>query len=403
MGKIIINEYQLNQLVNLVSEQISGSTDNFGDSSDFCNVNVKNEINTSFPTENNVLIKSIQDAAKLQLSNSVTIYKNWYNKPETQKKITKKSLLKTLPSFLDKLLSKPIAYYTDPSKSPKPKSIAWVMVPSVESDVKLLGDKWGVININVYQLHDGKNYLNSLYDVIHHEMGHIIDSYFRVNGENIYLKTHDNYNRDDYEKNYIINDKDQFSRLSVLRTAIGAGPMDDPKSLLDKFMSKVKEGKISSPYFNFSTAKGQYTPSTFKKNTTEVAKSLNMYLTGRIFIGELSSKNVEQLFSNFSFAKRETDTIYVNFNLLSDLNKTTADIDKENNSDTLTITEKIFKKSKMLLEIEDLTTFYFLALKPKEGKLTISTISTPEVNDTPVPPPPSSPSSPESGQAVYIQ
>ncbi len=259
------------------------------------------------------------------------------------------------------------------------------------------------ININVYQLHDGKNYLNSLYDVIHHEMGHIIDSYFRVNGENIYLKTHDNYNRDDYGKNYIINDKDQFSRLSVLRTAIGAGPMDDPKSLLDKFMSKVKEGKISSPYFNFLTAKGQYTPSTFKKNTTEVAKSLNMYLTGRIFIGELSSKNVEQLFSNFSFAKRESDTIYVNFNLLSDLNKTTADIDKENNSDTLTITEKIFKKSKMLLEIEDLTTFYFLALKPKEGKLTISTISTPEVNDAPVPPPPSSPSSPESGQAVYIQ
>ena len=50
----------------------------------------------------------------------------------------------------------------------------------------------------------------------------------------------------------------------------------------------------------------------------------------------------------------------------------------------------------MLLEIEDLTTFYFLALKPKEGKLTIST-----VNNTPVPFPPSS--SPESGQAVYIQ
>jgi hypothetical protein len=128
-----------------------------------------------------------------------------------------------------------------------------------------------------------------------------------------------------------------------------------------------------------------------------------MYLTGRIFIGELSSKNVEQIFSNFSFAKRESDTIYVNFNLLSDLNRTTADIDKENNSDTLTISEKIFKKSKMLLEIEDLTTFYFLALKPKEGKLTISTVSNPEVNDSPVPPPPSSPSSPESGQAVYVQ
>jgi len=93
MGKIIISEYQLNKIVNIISEQISGSTDT---SSDFCSVNVKNEINTSFPTENNVLIKSIQDAAKLQLSNSVTIYKNWYNKPETQNKITKKSLLKTL-------------------------------------------------------------------------------------------------------------------------------------------------------------------------------------------------------------------------------------------------------------------------------------------------------------------
>jgi len=231
-------------------------------------------------------------------------------------------------------------------------------------------------------------------------MGHIIDSYFKVNGEDIYLKTHEPYNKDEYQKNYIINDKDQFTRLSVLRTAIGAGPMDELKSLLDKFMSKVKEGKISSPYFNFSMSKGQYPPSTFKKNTTEVAKSINMYLTGRIFLGELSSKNIEQLFSNFSFAKRETDTIYVNFNLLSDLNRTTADINKQDNDDILTITEKIFKKSKILLEIEDPTTFYFLSLKPKEGKLKISTINNSDVNDEPVPPPTSSP---ESGQAVYIQ
>lgn len=373
MKKILINEFQLNVLVNLISEQTSGATDTFQDSSDFCDVNVSDKINTSFPVDNKVLLNSIQDAAKLQLSNSVTIYKNWYNKPETKNKITKKKLLDTLPSFLDKLLSKPISYYVDPVNSPKPKSIGWVKTPATENDVKRLGDEWGVININLYQLHDGKKYLHNLYDVIHHEMGHILDSYFRVNGEEIYLKTHNTFNQDEYKKNYLINDKDQFTRLSVLRTAIGAGPLDDPKSLLSKFMSKVNEGKISSPYFDFSVTKGQYVPSKFNKNNIETTKIINKYLTGRIFIGELSSKNIEQLFSNFSFIDPGANTIYVNFNLISDLNETTANLDRDTNDDVITIAEKIFKKSKLLLEIETPVTFYFLTLKPKSGKLGLST------------------------------
>jgi hypothetical protein len=239
-------------------------------------------------------------------------YKNWYNGEGTKKKF-KPNELKIVKSrlgpYLDKITKINLSF-----NAPKPTVIAWVNSKDRNT-----------INLNVPMIHNTEKYVGpTLYETIKHEIGHLIDYFFKDNNIRTYLDTVDAPTQDSYEQNYAINDKDQFTRLNVLRSYIGAGPADHPSVLMKKFMNKVNEGLITSNYYKF--AGGTLSTQT-TKNSNQKAQEINKYLINKIFYKGKPSMNIEQLFATFAFMKG--NDIYVNFDLIANLNITSKDLNKK--------------------------------------------------------------------------
>ena len=101
------------------------------------------------------------------------------------------------------------------------------------------------INLNVFNIHNGKNYIASLDKVTKHEMGHLIDNFLRIYKEPTYILTQNTpTSQQEYSQTYITNDSETYSRLNNFRTIIEAGPMDDGNQMLNKFFNKIRSGTI---------------------------------------------------------------------------------------------------------------------------------------------------------------
>jgi len=297
------------------------------DSSENCNFNVTKTPNLDiedqeFPKEQ--IERDIDEAIK----KSTKYYKEWYSKPETIKKIKNENLIDNLITFLDDI---PKYCYWAPDKYDKIKNqrIAWVFFNAGTVGVDLTNNNIKTIFFNAFNIYKDGKYKYDLYTIIHHEIGHLIDGFFSNNDEKLYKKTHKEFSGLDYIKNYIINDQDQFTRLNVLRQTIGAEPNDDSKTLLDKFLNAVNSNKITSKEYKLkshTTNKKKY-----KKNDSETSMKVYEKIKNNFYVNDSLEANIPQLFSTFSIING--DDIYVNFDLISQLNidtaKNTEDNDKE--------------------------------------------------------------------------
>lgn len=239
-------------------------------------------------------------------------YINWYNGEGTKRKF-KPNELKIVKSklgpYLDKITKINLSF-----TAPKPTVIAWVNHKDRNT-----------INLNVPLIHNTEKYVGpTLYETIKHEIGHLIDYFFKDNKIRTYLDTVNTSSQELYNQNYAINDKDQFTRLNVLRSYIGAGPADHPTVLIKKFTDKVDEGVITSNYYNF---RGGTLSTNTTKNSNQRSQDINKYLINKILYKGRPSMNIEQLFSTFAFMKG--NDIYVNFDLIADLNVTSKDLNKK--------------------------------------------------------------------------
>lgn len=269
--------------------------------------------------EMRVWIKSILDEVKKE-------YIEWYQKPETKEKFSKQEesvRVKLVRDFIPKVLLRILHFQKDNSILSK----SWGFFNRKEPNA---------INLNLYNFFNGKKEGNkSVKDTIKHEMAHAIDYFFSSNGVRTYIATHPpNMSQEEYMEIYLINDRDQFARLNVLRGIIGAGPVDSGKELLEKFMLKVKSGKITSESFVFSRGldqkRGIYALVMTKKPREgekgkaplDVAKKVysHMHNKNAIMVDGKENYNIEQLFSNF--ARINGDTIMVNMNDIASLNST---------------------------------------------------------------------------------
>jgi hypothetical protein len=291
------------------------------DSSISCSRNVSKGADSSNvwksmdPNKRNELLKSIQTTITQYIDKSKQEYIKWFENPLTIKKFKtpqERAVLKKLPSYLQNIKNINISITGPNGKS---GVMAWVSP-----------DKPTLINYNISQLHNGKNFYNqSIDDTTKHEMAHLIDYFFKKNGVTTYFETIQTNNQESYDANYLINDKDQYTRLNVLRGIIGAGPADTPSTLLNKFLNQVNSGKITSKKFNFSGASSKK-PGLKQKNNLQAAKEVHNLLRESIFVDGKSNLNIEQLFSNFGINKG--GTVYVSFDLLAQLNFTSKDMDK---------------------------------------------------------------------------
>jgi hypothetical protein len=292
------------------------------DSSVDCNKNISksagslNFWNNMDTNKRNELVKTIKPTIGQSLQKSKEEYLKWFQNPLTIKKFRtpkEKEIVKKLPSYIQSI-NKINLHLKGTNSSPNAR--AWVN--SKEPNA---------INYNLSQLHDGTDFQGqSIEFTTKHEMGHLIDYFFKRNGIDAYLQTISTETQDEYNNNYLVNDMDQYSRLNVLRGIVGAGPNDHPTTLLNKFLVQVKSGKITSDKFNFSSISST-SPGITQKNDIANAKEVNKVLTNAILVDGKPNLNIEQLFSNFGLVKN--GNVYVSFDLLAQLNLTSKDLEKK--------------------------------------------------------------------------
>ncbi len=310
--KIVISEQQLRRIITEQSEDSSAS----------CDKNVSKDAGylsawqNMDPIKRKELLKSIKSTIDQTLNKSKEEYIKWFQHPTTIQKFKtpeEKEVLKKLPSYLQTINTVRLSFN---GTKTQPTAIAWVN-PTEPT----------VIKYNITQIHDGTDFKgDSVEPTTKHEMGHLIDAFFKKNGVETYQQTIDTNAPGSYVANYLINDKDQYARLNVLRGIIGAGPNDSPQMLLSKFMSQVNSGKITSDKFNFSQASSKTTPLS-QKNDLQTTKQIWKILINNILVDGKPELNIGQLFSTFGIEKG--GTVYVSFDLLAQFNLTAKDVEKK--------------------------------------------------------------------------
>lgn len=314
MGKIVrLNEQELRQIIlRLIKE--GDEEENSYDSCDFSSSkeSASSKWNNISDATKKSLLDKIKNDSFSQISKAVREYKNWFSNSATQKKFKPNELKivnSSLGPYLDKITNVNLTF-----NPPRPTVIAWVN-----------SKKTNIINLTVPMIHNTQKYIGpSLYETIKHEIGHLIDYFFKANGIRTYYDTVDTDTQQEYQDNYAINDRDQYTRLNVFRTYVGAGPNDHPSLLLKKFLTKVEEGIITSKKWDF---KGITASKGTNKNSNDEAEQINKFLFSTIYYNGKHSLNIEQLFATFAFMKGSD--IYVNFDLIANLNVTSKDANRK--------------------------------------------------------------------------
>lgn len=306
---IRLNERDLERIILRIIKE-GDEEENSYDSCDFSNSkeSASSKWNNISDATKKSLLDKIKNDSFSQISKAVREYKNWFSNSVTQKKFKPNELRivnSSLGPYLDKITNVNLTF-----NPPIPTVIAWVNKKNRNT-----------INLTVPMIHNTQKYIGpSLYETIKHEIGHLIDYFFKDNGIRTYYDTVDTDTQQEYQDNYAINDKDQYTRLNVFREYVGAGPNDHPSLLLKKFLSKVDEGVITSQkwYFNGGTSDKR-----INKNSNDVAEEINKVLFNTIFYNGKHSLNVEQLFATFAIMKGSD--VYVSFDLIANLNITSKD------------------------------------------------------------------------------
>lgn len=272
--------------------------------------------------------QKIETDIKNSIMKAKNEYINWFSNKGTIDKFKNKNLVRNLITYI-KSLGNYIAYY-DETKSPNKKPNAWVW--GVKTKQQLNDINFKKIHLNIFNMHDGKNYISPIYQTIYHEMGHIIDGYLTKNGESAYLPTHETFNQEQYQQNYIINDKDQYSRLQVFRNIVGAAPLDNGEQLLNRFLNKYQSGEIKISGYTPSKI---YLDKVPEKRDTKNANLAYNFLYKKIIVNGTPSHNTAQLFATFTYFKDVIGqspnyyaTLYTSFDKIGELNITSKGVDQ---------------------------------------------------------------------------
>lgn len=259
-------------------------------------------------------MESIKSDIRNLIGRCVNEYNTWFSNPKTVAKFKtekEKNVVKQIPSFLNTIKDINLSVGGPGGRN---TVIAWVSRSNMTT-----------INYNLAMIHNTEKYIgSSMYEITKHEMGHLIDYFFAKNGVKTYIETIDTTSQQDYQDNYLINDRDQYARLSYLRQLVGAGPADSGQVLLVKFLKRVEDGTVTSSKFNMSGIKSKIPKKT--KNDIDTAKLINSKIGMKIMVKGKPSLNLDQLFS--TFAIMNGNDIWVSFDLVAQLNYTSKDAER---------------------------------------------------------------------------
>jgi hypothetical protein len=309
--KIIISESQLRRVIIEQGDETSDQTCSKSTSSSPGAFDKWNSLDDNIKRSK---AESIKSDIRNVISRCVTEYNAWFSNPGTVAKFKtekEKSVVRQIPSFLSTIKNINLSIGGPGGRN---TVIAWVSNANMTT-----------INYNLPMIHNTEKYIgSSMYEITKHEMGHLIDYFLTKNGVSTYIQTLEIGSQQEYQDNYLINDKDQYARLSYLRQLVGAGPADSPQLLLTKFMARVEDGTVTSSKFNMSGIKSKTPKKT--KNDLNTAKSIDSKIGMTIMVKGKPSINLSQLFSTFALAAG--NDIWVSFDLIAQLNVTSKDVEK---------------------------------------------------------------------------
>ena len=296
-------------------------------------------------------------------------WKRFMNASTTEQRLIKEKMEGVIKGSMIKAKNHYIKWYSNPmtinklplNEQPKLTVLRDTFIPSIDysinydksfTDSKDVQDAYAFVSsntpnliyLNVYNFWTGdfKGEVG-LYDTITHEMSHCIDYFLNENGVTLYQKT-SNLSNQIGADSYIMNDQEQFARLSTLRRQFDVPPMATYQELADIFSNAIKTNKIQSKDFSISvSADKKYL--IFKPNRGSVvidAKTkvdrLNqiwkiLFFDVKIIVDGRTDANLNPLFTNFATIK--SGNIYIDLQPLAQLNVTTAMIQKPNKTNPI--------------------------------------------------------------------
>lgn len=288
-----------------------------------------NKFTNSSPTEQRVIRDKMEGIIQGSLVRSKNHFIKWYSNPMTINKLplSQQSKLAVLRDEFIPSISYKINFNKDFTDN-KDVQDAYAFVSSAKPNL---------IHINVYNFWTGdfKGEVG-LYDTITHEMSHCIDYFLNENGVLLYQKTSNMENQVGSES-YIMNDQEQFARLSTFRRQFSIPPTASYKELGFIMRNAIETKKIQSKDFNISVS-SDYKYLIFKPKKGKVvidAKTkidrLNqiwkiLFFDVKIIVDGRTDANLNPLFTNF--ASIRLGSIYIDLEALSQLNLTTASLEK---------------------------------------------------------------------------
>jgi len=290
----------------------------------------------SSPTEKRMIKGKMEEIIKGSLIKSKNHFINWYSNPMTINKLPEEEQHKL--NELKETFIPSITYHINYDKSfteNKDVQDAYAFVSSAKPNV---------IFINVYNFWTGdfKGEVG-LYDTITHEMSHSIDYFLNEKGVVLYQKT-SNMGNQVGSDSYIMNDQEQFARLSTFRRQFNVPPTATYKELANIFRDAIKTRKLASRDFRISVSSDSnyliIKPKTGKVviNAKTKIDRLNqiwqiLFFDVKLFVDGRTDANLNPLFTNFSEIK--DGSIYVDLKPLAQLNLTTASVDKPIKTNTI--------------------------------------------------------------------
>lgn len=287
-------------------------------------------------TEQRLIKEKMEGVIKGSMIKAKNHYIKWYSNPMTINKLPKEQQSKL--TILRDTFIPSINYKINFDKSftdNKDVQDAYAFVSSAKPNI---------IYINVYNFWTGdfKGEVG-LYDTITHEMSHCIDYFLNENGVVLYQKTSSMENQVGSES-YIMNDQEQFARLSTFRRQFNIPPIATYSEIADIFSNAIKTNKIQSKDFSISvSADKKYLIFKPKRGSVSISAKtkidrLNqiwkiLFFDVKIIVDGRTDANLNPLFTNFATIK--SGNIYIELQPLAQLNITTASIDKPNKTNPI--------------------------------------------------------------------
>lgn len=279
-------------------------------------------------TEQRIIRNKMESVIKASMSRAKKHYIDWYSNPMTIAKLPKEdaSKLDELKNTFIPSIDYKINYDRHFTKN-KDVQDAYAFVSSVNPNM---------ININVYNFWTGDFQGEvGLYDTITHEMSHCIDYFLNQKGVTLYQKISTMENQVGSDS-YIMNNQEQFARLSTFRSQFDIPPMASYQDIANIWNKSIKSGKVQSRDFNLSVSSDSknliFTPKSGKVviNAKTKIDRLNQiwqifFFDVKLIVNGRTDANLNPLFTNF--ASINNGSIYVATQPLAQLNIETAKVD----------------------------------------------------------------------------